>query len=390
MLVKDAQIDFEVLNETTSEYDIASLIDEAIQKPSKRHRVLELLYLGHPVYLGRGEAQINRIRGYLLSACETIGLPDDYLIYALDELENSQNAYLVGASAKALRGVKDYDMKLVPYLLSAITNIQYRDDALDFSSYATSWPVLHYTTAIQEILTTLKQLGKHAAGAVPILKSMSESQVYNRQIRKLAKGTLEEIVQKIETDDKPCCGSLTITGQMPALGKAQIEFSEISDIEIQNQSAKKTSFGHAFLGRPTIVGFFYTRCGNPNKCSLTVTKLGLIQALIAENESLRCQINVAGITYDPGYDTPDKLEGYFNNRGFSFDEFNNAWRSSPEKIGNIQDFFSLGVAYAGSLVTQHQIELYILDKNGKLRQSYTNLQWTPADIVQEVCNLLEE
>ena len=47
--------------------------------------------------------------------------------------------------------------------------------------------------------------------------------------------------------------------------------------------------------------FFYTRCMNPLKCSATVTGLGRIARRVAEDA---LDANVAGISYDPGFDRP--------------------------------------------------------------------------------------
>jgi protein SCO1/2 len=62
------------------------------------------------------------------------------------------------------------------------------------------------------------------------------------------------------------------------------------------------------------VVFFYTRCDNPNKCSLTVTKLARLQKSIVE-EQLEGLLRTAAITYDPAYDLPPRLKAYGDNRG---------------------------------------------------------------------------
>ena len=54
---------------------------------------------------------------------------------------------------------------------------------------------------------------------------------------------------------------------------------------------------------------------NPEKCSLTVTRLARLARLIAA-EAL--DANVAGITYDPAFDRPARLRTYGADRGMSF------------------------------------------------------------------------
>ena len=45
-------------------------------------------------------------------------------------------------------------------------------------------------------------------------------------------------------------------------------------MELEDQDGARVTFGEFFAGKPSVVAFFYTRCDNPNKCSLTITKLG--------------------------------------------------------------------------------------------------------------------
>jgi protein SCO1/2 len=53
-------------------------------------------------------------------------------------------------------------------------------------------------------------------------------------------------------------------------------------VELEDQDGARVKFGEFFTGKPSVVAFFYTRCDNPNKCSLTITKLGRLQRRLAE------------------------------------------------------------------------------------------------------------
>ena len=54
----------------------------------------------------------------------------------------------------------------------------------------------------------------------------------------------------------------------------------VESIALQDHKGDTITFKEFFHGRPSIVVFFYTRCDNPMKCSLTVTKLARIQKLL--------------------------------------------------------------------------------------------------------------
>ena len=49
---------------------------------------------------------------------------------------------------------------------------------------------------------------------------------------------------------------------------------DISDFQVQDQNGTVTTFGDLLRTRPSVLTFFYMRCANPNKCSLTISKLG--------------------------------------------------------------------------------------------------------------------
>src|SRR6185312_16727652 len=85
----------------------------------------------------------------------------------------------------------------------------------------------------------------------------------------------------------------------------------------EDHDGATVTFKEFFQGQPSIVVFFYTRCDNPLKCSLTITKLARIQQLL-DAEGVADQINTAGITYDPGFDLPERLLNYGTHRGVRF------------------------------------------------------------------------
>jgi len=373
------------LDGSTSENDVAAYIDWIRQHPELRGKLVELLPQGHPLYEGRGTNQVVRIRGYLLASFEIVGLPPSAIVYVLEALQNSQNAYLSAAAAKALRGSAEPSDEMAAYLLRAITNIQYRDDALSFESYEASWPLSHYTTALAEILRTLELLGAHAQSALERLETMRTSSIYSKAIHSRA----EEVIRAIQSAEpaasvSPCCAP---TGKCGESGRERPrDVSSVADVSFQDQDGRTATYAQIFHGKPSVVAFFYTRCENPNKCSLTVTKLGQLQDELAARAQ-SASVLVAAVTYDPGHDTPERLRGYCLNRGFAFDEDNLALRADGRST-EIREFFELGVSYAGSVVSRHDVELYVLNEAGEIVTVYSNLQWDVDDVADEVTALL--
>jgi hypothetical protein len=119
--------------------------------------------------------------------------------------------------------------------------------------------------------------------------------------------------------------------------------------------------------------FFYTRCDNPMKCSLTIAKLARVQALL-EARGLAGRIRTAAFTYDPAFDLPDRLRIYGQDRGVRTDAGHRLFRAAEDNDA-LREHFGLGVGFVGSLVNRHRIELYVLDAEGRAAVSFEQLRW---------------
>jgi len=148
----------------------------------------------------------------------------------------------------------------------------------------------------------------------------------------------------------------------------------IQGIQLQDQDGTRITFRDFFVGRPSILTFFYTRCQMPEKCSLSIAKLGRLQRAIAQSH-LADNVNVAAITYDPVFDLPPRLRAYGADRGMVFDERNRLLRS-VKGFPMLQRHFDLGVNYGDVTVNRHRLELFVLDHLGAVATTFTRTQWS--------------
>ena len=155
----------------------------------------------------------------------------------------------------------------------------------------------------------------------------------------------------------------------------------IPAIDLEDQDGNTLRSGTFFSGKPAIVVFFYTRCSNPNKCSLTITNLARLQKAIVE-ERLEGRISTAAITYDPEYDFPARLKAYGENRGVLLSDNHRIFRTRTG-FHELQDFFQLGVNFTGSTVNRHRLELFILDSQGQLAVTFSRLQWDNHAVLEQ-------
>jgi cytochrome oxidase Cu insertion factor (SCO1/SenC/PrrC family) len=376
------------VSDETSEQEFAELVDRA-ERELDGQLLVELLPERNAVYRGRSANTVNRMRGYLLAAFEHAGLPEEALPYVFEELESGRDAYLVAAAARALRGLKSRSSEAVPFLLKAIENVKYADDAVTFDRYQPSWPLSEHTTALQELAATIAWLGSEVSSALPALRSLMEEPGVLPQG---ARTKLELVVSELSVGGSccavpasPCCGHQAKPARS-VIHEIRPKADAPIGVELEDQDGARVRFGDFFTGKPSVLTFFYTRCNNPNKCSLTITKLGWLQGRLADL-GFDSRIRTAAISYDPEFDLPARLRAYGENRGVLFTPSNRLFRTKGA-LAPLEDYFTLGVSFGETLVNRHRIELFLLNQRGQVAGAFTRLQWDVEEVLAQAANLV--
>ena len=385
------------LGPATPEDHVAALADSVRRTPDRRDVLVALLPERLPLYQGRSANETIRMRGYILASFEQAGLPDAALPFVCEELESGRDAYLVAAAAKAVRGMMQRSSEVAPLLVKAIDNIKFVDDAVTFEEYRPHWPLTSYTTALAEIFRTLGWLGEHATSVLPDLEAMLNGA--GAQFSAAARVELQHAVNAIRQRNASaaggcCCSKAGSKRTQPtSLARALVNppspdwpSGVMPDVHLEDQDGTRLRYDELFGGKPSIAVFFYTRCPNPNKCSLTVTRLAqLQQAIVAEG--LSGKLRTVAITYDPDFDVPARLRAYGSDRGVMFDDDHRIVRTRTG-FAELQERFQLGVNFTGSTVNRHRIELFILDSDGDITVTFARLQWEVGEVLAHARRLL--
>jgi len=376
-----------------TESEFAELVDSLAGDPDRRAQLTDLLREDHPLYGQRGTATTVRMRGWILLALARTGVPDSALLFVLEELDTGTDPYLVAAAARALRSYPNRTAAFAPFVMRSLTNIRYHDEPVSFENYGEYAVSSTGTSAVRELLATLAWLGPYARGVldeVETLRSPREG---------LGKKLLVDVEQAVERisghqitapgTEEDCCalpGGLSNTFSWAFGSRRGIE--PIEQTVFEDHDGNSITFKELFRGHPSIVVFFYTRCDNPLKCSLTITKLARIQKLL-ETQGLADQIYTAAITYDPAYDLPRRLRGYGQDRGVCLDARNRMLRAT-EGLDTLRRHFKLGVNFIESLVNRHRLEVYILDAEGRIAASFERIHWDEQQVVACATEVLSE
>jgi len=377
-----------------SERQFAALVETLSSNSTRRAKLTDLLREDHPVYDQRSAAAIVRMRGWILVALSNVGLTDTTLLFVLEELDTGRDAYLVAAAARALRSYPKPVAAFAPFVMRAITNIRYHDDYVTFEHYGEYATSATETTPLRELLTTLVWLGPHACDILPELETLRVNHGGG-----FSDKLLLEIDRALEAISRPpsprkhttemCCNLPRSIGDAISWGRGFRRGCEtIESTVFEDHDGATITFREFFRGHPSVVVFFYTRCDNPQKCSLTIAKLARLQNLLLER-GLAEQIRTAAITYDPGFDIPERLRGYAKNRGVLMNIDHRMLRA-VEGLNELREHFKLGVNFVESLVNRHRIEVYLLDAAGRIAASLERIHWDEQQIMDRAVALLNE
>ncbi|HET6980092.1 MAG TPA: SCO family protein [Pyrinomonadaceae bacterium] len=351
--------------------------------------LIALLHEDNHVYDQRGATTVVRMRGWVMLTLARTSLPDAALPFILEDLDTGVDAYLVATAAVALRAYSTPNSAFAPFVVRAITNIRYRDERVSLDTFGGFAIGAKGTSPVRELLTTLAWLGPHARASVSEIETLRTGPT---ALSKKYHADLDQILATISdqaTEATDCCDlPAGVKDLFSWMRPTRTTSSSIESTVFEDQNGSTVTFGEYFHGRPSIVVFFYTRCDNPLKCSLTITKLARIQTLL-EAEGLADQINTAGITYDPGFDLPERILNYGQHRGVQFAPQHRLLRTQ-EGLEALRKHFALGVNFIESLVNRHRIELYILDANGQTAGYFGRVQWNEREVVERAMGLLKE
>jgi protein SCO1 len=375
-----------------SEEQFAVLVDELVVDPNRVEQLTELLREDHSFYDQHGAATVMRMRGWILLALARIEVPDAALPFVLEELDTGVDAYLVAAAACALRSYPNQDPAFAPFVVRAISNIRYRDEPVSFQRYGGYAIGPSHTSPLRELLATLTWLGPHAravAAEVEQLRASPTALGMKLQVnvdQALAAMRTDPLIEPGATD---CCSLPNgVRGLFSWMPKIRTSTAPIESVDFEDQDGCSVTFGQYFRGQPSIVVFFYTRCDNPLKCSLTISKLARIQKLLRA-EGLGEQINTAGITYDPGFDLAERIRKYGEHRGVEFAERHRMLRTRAG-IEPLCRHFKLGVNFIESLVNRHRLEVYVLDAEARIAAHFERVQWNEKEVVECAREVLTE
>jgi protein SCO1 len=186
--------------------------------------------------------------------------------------------------------------------------------------------------------------------------------------------------------DPPKPGSYTLPVVKPA--------ADGSLLDSNNKAINLRDLTH---GRITILSFIYTRCAAPKACPYATGVLGQLHDFSAKDAALTKNMRLVSISFDPEYDTPQRLAAYSGN--VREEKSGCEWRfvtaKSREELEPILAAYDQAVDKRpnesdpqGPLY--HTVRVFLIDRAGRIRNIYSSGTLDPRLVLADVKTLLLE
>jgi protein SCO1 len=150
-------------------------------------------------------------------------------------------------------------------------------------------------------------------------------------------------------------------------------------------------------GRITVLSFIYTRCAAPKACPYATGVLGQLHDLSAKDATLTKNMRLVSISFDPEFDTPQRLASYSEN--VLEEKSGCEWRFVTAK--SRADLQPILAAYDQAVDKRpnesdpqgplyHTVRVFLIDRAGCIRNIYSSGTLDPRLILADVKTLLLE
>jgi len=184
------------------------------------------------------------------------------------------------------------------------------------------------------------------------------------------------VVAQAKPDYKP-----GVSYHVPAPGDA------VPDFKLRNQDGRPIHLGQ-FKGKALVVTFIYTRCPSPDFCPRVTRNFAALEKQLTASPALFAKTHLICISFDPEYDTPERLRAYGvtyigsdAKSAFAHWEF-----AVPEKsvLTEMAGFFDLGMTNEADSTITHTLSTTLIGPDGKVARFYPGNEWTPEEVLSDL------
>ena len=166
--------------------------------------------------------------------------------------------------------------------------------------------------------------------------------------------------------------------------------TDVPDFGLVNQDGKRIHLAQ-FRGKTLLITFVYTRCPQPDQCTLMSNNFAAIDLALQKQPETYDKTHLLTVSFDPEYDTPKVLRSYgASHTGRYSDETFQHWEfasGSKDEVKGIAQFFGLRYYHDTESSDEqviHSMRTAIIGPDGKVFKLYRGNEWKPEEILGEV------
>jgi protein SCO1 len=162
------------------------------------------------------------------------------------------------------------------------------------------------------------------------------------------------------------------------------EGDEVPNYTLVNQDAKPIRIRN-YRGKALLLTFIYTRCPDPEFCTLMSDNFAQIERQLGQDPELYAKTHLLSITIDPAHDEPKVLRSYgaahterYDNETFAHWEF-----ATGDQVKDIAQYFGLTYFPENDQI-RHGLRTVVVSPDGKVEKIYTDNKWQVDEVVKEL------
>jgi protein SCO1/2 len=157
----------------------------------------------------------------------------------------------------------------------------------------------------------------------------------------------------------------------------------IPDYKFTNQFGAPIALSD-FKGNALTLTFMFTRCPFPTFCPRMSQNFEKTQKALKGNPGAPKNWKLLSISFDPAYDTPERLNKY--SQGYNIDS--NHWQFATSDLWNIDGLTEqLGLTFfreTPNALPQHNLRTVVIDTRGRLQKVFVGNEWTTDELTNEI------
>lgn len=148
----------------------------------------------------------------------------------------------------------------------------------------------------------------------------------------------------------------------------------------------------------TLLSFFYTTCGDPQGCPLAWEAFESLRETIKQRMDLHGKIRLVFMSLDPPRDTPQMLQLFARNYSAEavivpwhfLTTYSAAFLTSLLREMGSEVAIDRAASADGAVVLNHLLKVFLIDKDGWVREIYSNATLDPDAILGDIETLVIE